>query len=123
MIKRLLSGKNGAVAQSVRRWWYQRLSAVALLPLTLWLIYDLVRLDLLEYHGVREWLATPSTAILFILLIPVLFYHALSGMEEIIEDYVADGGRKTVAIALAKLIAALCALASILSVMTVTMGI
>lgn len=122
MIRRLLSGQRAAAPVSVRRWWYQRLSAVALLPLSLWLIYDLVGLDVLQYHAVREWLAAPSTAILFILLIPALFYHALIGTEEIIEDYVTHGWRKTAAITLARFIAALGALAAILSVMAVTMG-
>ena len=122
MTRRLLSGKKGKVAEAVRRWWYQRLSAVALLPLSLWCIYDLASLASLEYAAVREWLAAPSTAILFILLVPVLFYHSLIGMEEVIEDYVADGWRKTAVINLARLVAALCALASMLAVMAVTMG-
>ena len=122
MIKRFLTGKGTGAADSVRRWWYQRLSAVALLPLTLWFVYDLIVLDSLEYAVVREWLASPSSAILFILLIPALFYHALIGMEEVIEDYVADGWQKTGAISLARLIATLCALASMLAVLAVTMG-
>ena len=122
MIKRRLSGKNTGAAESVRRWWHQRLSAAALLPLTLWFIYDLVTLDTLDYAAVREWLASPATAILFILLIPALFYHALLGMEEVIEDYLAQGWRKTAAATLARLIAALCALASMLAVMVVTLG-
>jgi len=122
VIKRHLSRKSAGAAESVRRWWYQRLSAVALLPLSLWFIYELAGLASLEYTVMREWLAAPSTAILFILLIPTLFYHALIGMEEVIEDYIADGWRKTAAINLARLVAALCALASMLAVMTITIG-
>ena len=122
MTRRLLSGKKHKAAESVRRWWYQRLSAVALLPLSLWFIYELAGLASLEYTAVREWLAAPSTAILFILLIPVLFYHSLIGMEEVIEDYIGDGWQKTAAINLARLLAALCALASMLAVMAVTIG-
>ena len=122
MIKRYLSGKSAGAAESVRRWWYQRLSAAALLPLTLWFVYDLVALDTLEYTAVRAWLAAPSTALLFILLIPALFYHALIGMEEVVEDYLAPGWRKSAAITLARCIAALCALASMLAVMAITMS-
>ena len=122
MIRRFPGGRNTGVAESVRRWWFQRLSAVALLPLTPWFVYDLATLDTLEYAAVREWLASPATAILFILLIPALFYHALLGMEEIIEDYAAQGWRKTAAVTLTRLIAALCALASMLAVMAVTLG-
>ena len=123
MIRRLLSGAGGSGAESVRRWWYQRLSAVALVPLTLWFIYELATLDSLDYAVVRAWLAAPSTAILFILLAPTLFYHALLGMQEVIEDYVANERHKDAAITLARFIAALGAFASILAVMAVTMGI
>ena len=122
MTRRLLSGKKEKAAETVRRWWYQRLSAAALLPLSLWFIYELAGLASLEYTAVREWLAAPSTTILFILLIPVLFYHSLIGMEEVIEDYIGDGWRKTAAINLARLVAALCALASMLAVLAVTLG-
>ena len=122
MIRQLLSARSGTAADSIRRWWYQRLSAVALLPLTLWFIYDMSTLASLEYAAVREWLATPSTIILFILLIPALFYHAQIGIEEVFEDYIAVESQKTAATTLTRFLAAVCALASIAAVMTVTMG-
>ena len=123
MIRQLLFAQPGSAAESTRSWWYLRLSATALLPLVLWFIYDLSTLDSLEYEVVRDWLATPSTAILFILLIPVLFYHSQSGMTEVIEDYLADGKQKTAAIILVRFLAALCAFASILAVMLVCLGL
>lgn len=122
MTRRLLSGKKEKAAETVRRWWYQRLSAAALLPLTLWFIYDMSTLASLEYAAVREWLAAPSTIILFILLIPALFYHAQIGIEEVIEDYIAHESQKTAATTLTRFLAAVCALASIAAVMSVTMG-
>ena len=123
MIRQLLFAQPGSAAESIRSWWYLRLSATALLPLVLWFIYDLSTLDSLEYEVVRDWLATPSSAILFILLIPVLFYHSQSGMTEVIEDYLADGKQKTAAIILVRFLAALCAFASILAVMLVCLGL
>ena len=107
---------------SIRRWWYQRLSAVALVPLNLWLVYELSTLASLDYATVRAWLATPSTTILFILLLPALYYHALLGLEEVIEDYVVNMAKKHVAITLARLLISLCAFAGILAVMLVNMG-
>ena len=123
MIRQLLFAQPGSAAESIRSWWYLRLSATALLPLVLWFIYDLSTLDSLEYEVVRDWLATPSTAILFILLIPVLFYHSQSGMTEVIEDYLADGKQKTAAIILVRFLAALCAFAAMLAVMLVCLGL
>ena len=123
MIRRLLFPGAGSAAETIRRWWYQRLSAVALLPLSLWFIYDLSTLASLEYAVVREWLATPSSVILFILLIPTLFYHAQSGMHEVIEDYVASERQQTMAVILVKFLATLCALASMLAVTSIHLGL
>ena len=116
MIRRLLFPRAGTSGENIRRWWYQRLSAVALLPLSLWFIYDLSTLASLEHAVVRAWLATPSSIILFILLIPTLFYHAQSGLQEVIEDYVASERQKTAAVFVVKFLAMLCALASMLAV-------
>ena len=123
MIRRLLFPGAGSAAESIRRWWYQRLSAVALLPLSLWFIYDLSTLASLEYAVVRNWLATPSSAILFILFIPTLFFHAQSGMYEVIEDYVASERQKTAAIILVRFLATLCALASMLAITIIHLGL
>ena len=122
MIRRLLSGQ-GAAVPSIRRWWHQRLSAIALLPLSLWFIYEVTTLVSLEYSVVRAWLAAPSTVILFILLTPALFYHAFIGVHEVIEDYVTNECWKSAAMALARGIAALCAFVSIAAVMAVNMGV
>ena len=122
MIRRLLFPGAGSAAESIRRWWYQRLSAVALLPLSLWFIYDLSTLASLEYAVVRNWLATPSSVILFILFIPTLFFHAQSGMYEVIEDYVASERQKTAAIILVRFLATLCALASMLAITIIHLG-
>ncbi len=123
MIRRLLFPGAGSAAESIRRWWYQRLSAVALLPLSLWFIYDLSTLASLEYAVVRNWLATPSSVILFILFIPTLFFHAQSGMYEVIEDYVASERQKTAAIILVRFLATLCALASMLAITIIHLGL
>ena len=72
---------------------------------------------------VRNWLATPSSVILFILFIPTLFFHAQSGMYEVIEDYVASERQKTAAIILVRFLATLCALAAVLAVMKIHLGL
>ena len=123
MIRQLLFARTGSAGESIRRWWYQRLSAVALLPLSLWFIYDLSTLASLEYAVVRAWIAAPSSAILFILLIPTLFFHAQSGLQEVIEDYLANERHKTAAIILGRLLATLCALAAMLAVMKIHLGL
>lgn len=89
----------------------------------LWFVYEVSTLASMEYDVVREWIATPSTTILFILLIPVLFYHSQSGMKEVIEDYLANEKQKTAAVILVRFLATLCAFASMLAVMLVCLGL
>ena len=123
MIRQLLFARSGSAGESVRRWWFLRLSAVALLPLLLWFIYELSTLASLEYAVVRAWLATPSTVILFILLLPILFFHSQSGLQEVIEDYLVNASQKMAAILLVRFLATLGALTSILAVMTISLGL
>ena len=116
------ANSRAGASTSIKRWWYQRLSAVALLPLSLWLVYELSTLTSLDYAAVRAWLVTPAITILFILLLPALYYHALLGLEEVIEDYITNAAKKHTAIMLARLLMTLCAFASILAVTLVNMG-
>jgi succinate dehydrogenase / fumarate reductase membrane anchor subunit len=78
----------GSAKEGVEHWWRQRLTAVALVPLTLWFV-----IALLAHVGVARqeavaWLGSPIPAILMILLIGVAFYHAALGLQVVIEDYV-----------------------------------
>ena len=123
MIKGLLTGKNTGAAESVRRWWYQRLSAVALLPLTLWCIYDLVTLHSLEYAAVRAVARRPvhrhpvhPAGACTVLSFPNRDGGSHRGLRR--GRMAQDRGNHT----WQDLIAALCALASMLAVMAVTMG-
>ena len=110
-VKGLGSARRGAL-----HWWRQRLSAVALLPLSLWFIYELATLNSLEYGAARAWVLTPATAALLTLFIPTLFYHAQTGLQVVVEDYVKPEGLKLAAIALVKFVAAVGAVVALLAV-------
>lgn len=112
-----------ATSHSVRHWRYQRLSAVLLLPLTLWFILALCALPATDYATVRAWLGNGSVVLLFVLFTPVLFFHAQAGLQVILEDYVVNERRRAVAFALVRLILTLSALLAVLSVMAVYLDI
>ena len=78
-------------------WWLQRISALLLIPLTLWFMFAI-----LDHIGDAHWLATawiarPEVAAALIAYLVFLFFHAQLGLQVIIEDYVANHGarRKT----------------------------
>ena len=79
----------GAAGHGVGHWWLQRVTAVALVPLSLWFVSSLVRLvQTPNVVHVAEWLSSPVNALLMLLLIVSTFIHAKLGLQVIIEDYV-----------------------------------
>jgi succinate dehydrogenase / fumarate reductase membrane anchor subunit len=66
----------------------ERVTADALVPLTLWFAASIITHTRSDYATFIVWLRTPLTAILMILLLIALFYHMALGLQVVIEDYV-----------------------------------
>jgi succinate dehydrogenase / fumarate reductase membrane anchor subunit len=66
----------------------QRVTAVALAPLTLWLAVSLFAHARSDYGAFILWLRAPFTTILMVLLLIALFYHMALGLQVVVEDYV-----------------------------------
>ena len=54
----------GSAKDGTAHWWAQRVTAVALIPLTLWFLISLLTLPGLDYETVHTWLAVPITGFL-----------------------------------------------------------
>ena len=67
------------------------MSALALVPLTLWFVAAIIAHSGSDYGAFLAWLGTPMVAILMILLLIALFYHTALGLQVVIEDYVHSG--------------------------------
>jgi succinate dehydrogenase / fumarate reductase, membrane anchor subunit len=78
----------GSAKEGVGHWWAERVSAVALIPLTLWFAASIIAHAGSDYVTFIVWLSTPLAAILMILLLIALFYHTALGLQVVIEDYV-----------------------------------
>ncbi len=85
----------GSAGEGVGHWWVQRVTAVALLPLTAWFVISLLGLHLQSYDEVRGWLGQPWVAVLTILLVITLAWHSKLGVQVVMEDYVHGKGAKT----------------------------
>ena len=85
----------GSAGEGVGHWWVQRVTAVALLPLTIWFAWSLLGLHLQSYDDVRGWLGQPWVAVLTILLVLTLAWHSKLGIQVVIEDYVHGKVAKT----------------------------
>lgn len=83
----------GSAKEGVREWWAERVSAVALVPLTLWFAASIIAHSGSDYPTFIAWMRTPLAATLMILLLIALFHHTALGLQVVIEDYVHSGTR------------------------------
>ena len=78
----------GSAKEGVEHWWVQRITAVALVPLSLWFVIAIIRLVGADIDTVGDWVGRPLPAILLVLLLIATFYHVALGLQVVIEDYV-----------------------------------
>ena len=89
----------GSAKDGVQHWWMQRVSAIALVPLTVWFIAAIIAQTGADYTAFVAWMRNPITDILMGLLLIALFYHAALGLQVVVEDYVHSGAKFAAVIA------------------------
>lgn len=107
----------GSAKDGTGHWWMQRVTAIALVPLTVWFVAALLFHVGAGYEATAAWIGHPITGGLMILLIVATFYHAVLGLQVVIEDYVHGEGKKIAAILLIKFAGILLGLAGVLAVL------
>lgn len=113
----------GSAKEGVDRWWKQRLTAIALVPLLLWLGFSVALMGTADYYTVVDWLAHPVNAVLMVLVLAVGFWHGALGVQEVIEDYVATEWKKLALNILVQFAAVVLALAGIFAVLRIALGV
>ncbi|HEY1931194.1 MAG TPA: succinate dehydrogenase, hydrophobic membrane anchor protein [Acetobacteraceae bacterium] len=78
----------GSARAGSGHWWAQRLTALALIPLSLWFICAAIRLEGASRADVARWLHGPLPIVLMISLVIATFYHLQLGLQVVIEDYI-----------------------------------
>ena len=111
----------GSAKDGTGHWWAQRVSAVALIPLTLWFLFSLLMLPDLDYATVRTWLSLPVSGFLAVLLLWVLSYHSYLGTTVVVEDYVHSAGMKLLWLLLLRFLYVLVCGAGIFAVLRVAL--
>jgi succinate dehydrogenase / fumarate reductase membrane anchor subunit len=112
----------GAAKQGVGHWWVLRVTAVALIPLTLWFVIALLGKPLDSYEAMRGWLGQPWVAVPTILLITTLAWHSRLGFEEIIVDYVHGKVAKTTLLLLSTFAHIAAAVAGVFAVLVLALS-
>lgn len=112
----------GAAKHGVGAWIGERVGAVALVPLTLWGVFAVLRLAAGDYDFAVHWIARPLNAVLMILLLGVSFWHMAGGLRVVIEDYIHKALSKSALLILNLFVCGLAGALSIFSILKVAFG-
>jgi len=81
----------GSAKSGVAHWWAERLTAIALVPLTIWFVVSLLTLLGADQQVVASWAARPVNTVLLLALVIMTFHHMQLGLQVVIDDYVKSG--------------------------------
>ncbi len=112
----------GSARRGTETFFLQRLTAVANVPLVIFLIVSIVSHIGADYGTVRAYLAQPLVAVAMLALVISASIHMRIGLKEIIEDYVHGEGAKLAALLLVTFFAVGIALASTLALVKISLG-
>ena len=85
----------GSAHSGPGHFWHQRVTAVALVPLTIAFVLIVVGLIGRNHAAAAQILGSPFVAIVMILFVIASAYHMRLGMQVIIEDYVHSESKLT----------------------------
>jgi succinate dehydrogenase / fumarate reductase membrane anchor subunit len=112
----------GSAKQGVHHWWMQRLTSVALVPLSIWFVVSLLSLPSFDHATVVAWMGQSWTALLLILFVLTCTWHSQLGVRVVVEDYVHGAGARTVTLVSVMFAHTLIGAAGVFAVLKVAFG-
>lgn len=112
----------GAAHHGVGHWISERVGAIALVPLTLWAVFGVLRLAAGDYGAAVAWIADPLNATLMVLTIAISFWHMHAGLRVVVEDYIHVTLNKTALLLLNLFVCGLAGALAVFSILKVALG-
>ena len=113
----------GSAKEGSRHWFAQRLSSIAVAILGVWFLSALARLGAVDLDALHDWLQAPLSATLLLLTIGTLAWHAILGLQVVIEDYVGSRGLRLAFLIGMKFTFVLAAVAAVIAVLRLALGV
>jgi succinate dehydrogenase / fumarate reductase membrane anchor subunit len=113
----------GSARGGSAHWYAQRVTGVALVLLGSWFVASLACLGGASYEQVSQWLRSPASSALAVLLVVISGWHAALGLQVVIEDYVSSSGVRTVALIAVKFAVVAAVVVGVLAVLRIAFGV
>ena len=84
----------GAARAGTVHFWHERITAVALIPLSIWFAASALAYVGAQQGAVAAYFAEPVNAVPMFLFIVAAVYHMSLGLQVVIEDYIHQEGLK-----------------------------
>jgi len=84
----------GAARTGTGHFWHERITAVALIPLSIWFVASALAYVGAQQGAVAAYFAEPINAVPMFLFIVAAVYHMALGLQVVIEDYIHQEGLK-----------------------------
>ena len=107
----------GPAKSGVQHWWLQRVTGIALIPLSLWFVCAALRLVGASHQELLAWIGGPIPVVLLIALVLANFYHLALGLQVVVEDYVPGETKRMATLLVIKGVIILLALTCLVSIL------
>ena len=112
----------GRSPEATHHFWLQRLTALALIPLTLWFCFSIAFLPEASHVAVIAWLQSSFNAVMMILVVLISFHHAQLGLQVVTEDYIAHHGYRLAIIFAIKFMSYFMMVLGVYSIIKIALG-
>ena len=112
----------GSARSGVSHWWMQRLTALGLIPLVIYVLSCFILNTAADYETAREWVKHPFNATSLLLLFAGGFFHASLGLQVIIEDYISGETKRLLSLIAVKLVMTALGVLSLFSVLAIALS-
>lgn len=113
----------GSAKSGAGHFWAQRITAIGLLPLTLWFVMSIIGLAGADYAVFKGWLSNPFNATMMLLVVLTAVWHAVLGVQTVVEDYVHTESSKWALLIGSRLLGAFLAVFMTVSILKVAVGV
>ena len=107
----------GAAKSGIHHWWVERVTGIALVPLTVWFVYAVLHLLGAPQAAVHRFVASPVNTVMLLATVAMTFHHMQLGLQVVMDDYISSQAWQSIAILLNKAVALMLGLLCAVSIL------